>query len=200
MHVANFRENPFTPSEGGQLSWAVDLAIVAGATACIFVTVIPAGLWVHRGQQTAAPVVFAGAGHPDAAEAQAGPTGAPLLWRVRQGASTLYLFGTVSTHHRDLGWTDSRLFQAFDHADSVWFDRVPPPAAEGNLKAERGPALLLSQRAVRLNKPVTELAAPAPATQDVVMTSLWRNGDERALLARSTFLGTVTPGGDTSRL
>lgn len=198
MHVANFRENPLAPPSGGELSWALDAAIIIGAAAAIFVTVIPAGLWVHRGQRTVAPVVFTASGNPDAAEAVAGPTGAPLMWRVSQGQATLYLFASVSSHHRDLGWMDSRLFQAFDGANAVWLDSVPAAPRDGDLNAERGPLLMLAQRAQRLGKPVSDLGQPAPAS-DVVMAGLWRSGDERGLLVRATRTGALDPVADTSR-
>ncbi len=65
----------------------------------------------------AAPVLTA-----DAREAQAGATGAPLLWKVTNGQATVYLFGSVHVLNSGLDWMDPRLFQAFDGADAAWFE------------------------------------------------------------------------------
>lgn len=202
MHVANFIENTARPPKTGQLSWLLDAGIITAATIAIVATVIPAGLWTHRSQNAAAPAVFNAAGDIDAAEANTAAIGAPLLWRVSNGEATVWLFGTVPSHHRDLGWMDPRLFQAFDASKEVWLDNVPPAPREGDLTAERGASLLLTQRAVRLGKPVTALGRPEPvlASEDVVMTSLWRNGDERALLGRAQSLGSLGGGPDAGRV
>ncbi len=202
MHVANFIENTARPPRTGQLSWLLDAGIITAATVAIFATVIPAGLWTHRSQNAAPPAVFNAAGDMDAAEANSGAIGAPLLWRVSDGHATVWLFGTVASHHRDLGWMDSRLFQAFDATHEVWLDTVPPSPREGDLTAERGASLLLSRRAARLNKPVTALGKPerTVASEDVVTTSLWRTGDEHALLARTQFLGKLGSGPDFGRI
>lgn len=43
----------------------------------------------------------------------------PLLWKVEQGASTIYLFGTFHLLSRDVRWQDSRITGAFDSAGEL---------------------------------------------------------------------------------
>ncbi len=69
----------------------------------------------------------------DAREAAAGPTGAPLLWRVKGPKATLYLFGSVHVLRANMGWMDPRLYSAFDSAREVWFE-VPDPYAKTHAK------------------------------------------------------------------
>ena len=69
--------------------------------------------------------------NPDIAEANGPPTGAPLLWVVKDADSTVYLFGSVHILRQNLNWMDPRLFRAFDSADEAWFevpdlDTLPP--------------------------------------------------------------------------
>lgn len=203
MHVStNYAEKTWLPPKGGQLSWLLDTAIIGSAAVCIFATVVPAGIWTHRGQTLNPPSAFVARGDPDATEAAAGPTGAPLLWRVHEGNATVYLFGSVSSRHPDLGWMDPRLFQAFDGADEVWLAHTVRTPALGDLAADRGPSLLLAQRAARLNKHVTMGNASDTFDEDVAMSNLWRMGDERGMVARTGFLGTLGlgQGPDTARL
>lgn len=58
----------------------------------------------------------------DAFEAEAGPTGAPLLWAVHNGKATVYLFGSIHALQANQSWMDPRLFQAFDTAQEAWFE------------------------------------------------------------------------------
>ena len=69
----------------------------------------------------------------DAREAAAGPTGAPLLWRIKGPKATVYLFGSVHVLRANMGWMDPRLYSAFDSAHEVWFE-VPDPYARTHTK------------------------------------------------------------------
>jgi len=69
----------------------------------------------------------------DAREAAAGPTGAPLLWRVKGPKATLYLFGSVHILRANMGWMSPRLYSAFDSANEVWFE-VPDPKVKPHIK------------------------------------------------------------------
>jgi len=97
--------------------------LIAAMAVTAFV-VVASALWAlsplvpHRAGAVPAAVVQT----PDVAEAQAGPTGAPLLWVVKEGGATVYLFGSVHVLRQNLDWMDRRLFQAFDSADQAWFE------------------------------------------------------------------------------
>ena len=69
----------------------------------------------------------------DAREAAAGPTGAPLLWRIKGPHATIYLFGSVHVLRANMGWMDPRLYSAFDSATEVWFE-VPDPKVKPQVK------------------------------------------------------------------
>jgi len=43
----------------------------------------------------------------------------PALWKVRKGATTIYLFGTVHALPADVPWFDGPLAKAFDSSDSL---------------------------------------------------------------------------------
>lgn len=43
----------------------------------------------------------------------------PLLWKIEQGASTLYLFGTFHLLTKDVVWLDDRITSALDSADEL---------------------------------------------------------------------------------
>lgn len=60
--------------------------------------------------------------NPDIAEANGPPTGAPLLWVMKDADTTIYLFGSVHILRQKLNWMDARLFKAFDSADEAWFE------------------------------------------------------------------------------
>jgi uncharacterized protein YbaP (TraB family) len=85
--------------------------------------------------QGAAPVVqpLLTPAQLDAREATAGPTGAPLLWRVKGAKATIYLFGSVHILRANMGWMDPRIYSAFDSAREVWFE-VPDPYAKTHAK------------------------------------------------------------------
>lgn len=197
MHATatNYAESTLEPPKGGQLSWLLDTSIIISAAAAIFVTVIPAGLWTHRGHVLTPPSAFVSGRNPDAAEATAGPTGAPLLWRVQENGATLYVFGAIQSHHGDLNWMDPRLFQAFDTSGEVWLARPVALPKAGDLTADRGPAVLLSQRASVLGKPVKTFGAASTGfDEDITMNTAWRLGDERAMMARAGFDGRLGQG------
>lgn len=46
-------------------------------------------------------------------------TGSPLLWKVEQGDSTLYLLGTFHLLTEDVRWMDDRIASALDSADEL---------------------------------------------------------------------------------
>lgn len=51
--------------------------------------------------------------------ARAGEASAPLLWKVEQGTSTLYLFGTFHLLTEETRWLDARITSALDAADEL---------------------------------------------------------------------------------
>lgn len=54
----------------------------------------------------------------------------PALWMVRDGDTTIYLFGTVHQLKPGLGWFDDEVKAAFDRSDSVELETVLPPQPE----------------------------------------------------------------------
>lgn len=58
-----------------------------------------------------------------AAAAHAGSAAAePVLWKVSDKDSTMYLFGTVHLLKSDLSWRSARFDEAFKSAAEVWFE------------------------------------------------------------------------------
>lgn len=51
--------------------------------------------------------------------ARAGETGSPLLWKIEQGDSTLYLLGTFHLLTEDIHWLDDRITSALASADEL---------------------------------------------------------------------------------
>ncbi|MBW8881306.1 MAG: TraB/GumN family protein, partial [Asticcacaulis sp.] len=186
-------EVSMAPARAGPLAWVRDVGIVATAAVCVAVTTVAAGIALH-GSRNAAPVIaFAGDADPSAAEAQAGPMGAPLLWVVRTETSTVYLFGSVHLMPAGAEWMDQRLFAAFDGADQVWFespnlDRLPPV---GDNRLSAGADAALFRRARVLDKRVGGFERNRSPlgrygtgfSDDGVNVSLdaWRKGDQKAM-------------------
>jgi hypothetical protein len=116
-----------------------DLAIAAAAVAGVALTGIAAlsPKSAPHGQP-AVHTVVAGptAAELDAREAAAGPTGAPLLWRIKGAHANIYLFGSVHVLRANMGWMDPRIYSAFDSAREVWFE-VPDPYAKTHVKPVR---------------------------------------------------------------
>ncbi|WP_084582209.1 TraB/GumN family protein [Sphingomonas azotifigens] len=54
----------------------------------------------------------------------------PALWGVRDGDTTVYLFGTVHLLRPDLRWFGGPVRTAFDRADTLVLELVMPPDAE----------------------------------------------------------------------
>ncbi|MDC7682810.1 TraB/GumN family protein [Asticcacaulis sp. BYS171W] len=59
---------------------------------------------------------------PPKVVAATSPTGAPLMWVLKDEDSTIYLFGSIHALMTGTKWADTRLFQAFDTADEVYFE------------------------------------------------------------------------------
>src|SRR3569623_955334 len=129
--------------KGGQLSWLLDGVIMTAAVAGVFIAVVASGALVHRA--AAAVQVSAVSSGPDK------PAGAPLLWVVREGGASVYLFGSAGDH----AVLDQRVFAAFDTASAAWFETpyyaYVPAAVDG------GADLMLYRRAGDLRIARTEL-------------------------------------------
>lgn len=54
----------------------------------------------------------------------------PALWAVRDGDTTIYLFGTVHLLRPDLRWFQGPVRTAFDASDTLVLELVMPPEAE----------------------------------------------------------------------
>ncbi|MCF4167225.1 TraB/GumN family protein [Zavarzinia compransoris] len=46
----------------------------------------------------------------------------PALWVVRDGDSTVYLFGTMHAVSADFEWADPRVVRAFEQSDELWLE------------------------------------------------------------------------------
>lgn len=104
----------------GTPEWVRDtcIGLLAGALAVMAWTALEPSDVTQRNVPVVLPAVMSA----DAREAVAGPTGAPLLWKVTNGEATVYLFGSVHALPPGVEWMDARLFQAFDTADAAWFE------------------------------------------------------------------------------
>lgn len=49
----------------------------------------------------------------------------PMLWKIEDGDSILYLFGTIHILDPQISWRDARLMQAFAGAQEIWFEIDP---------------------------------------------------------------------------
>jgi uncharacterized protein YbaP (TraB family) len=61
----------------------------------------------------------------------------PALWAVRDGDTTVYLFGTVHLLRPDLRWFDGQVRTAFDASDTLVLELVMPPEAETQALLDR---------------------------------------------------------------
>lgn len=55
----------------------------------------------------------------------------PALWRVRDGDTTVYLFGTIHALRPGLGWFDEAVAKAFQASDEIVVEMVEPQDAGG---------------------------------------------------------------------
>ncbi len=138
MSVEALRQKMRQPGEGPLGPREIVLGVAAVAILALVgvavMTLLPAkpAPVVSPSQVAAAP----SAAMPtqlDAREAAAGPTGAPLLWRVKGPKATVYLFGSVHILRANMGWMSPRLYSAFDSANEVWFE-VPDPTVTPHVK------------------------------------------------------------------
>lgn len=61
----------------------------------------------------------------------------PALWAVRDGDTTIYLFGTVHMLRPELRWFDGPVRTAFDRSDTLVLELVMPPPAETQALLDR---------------------------------------------------------------
>ncbi|MET0238969.1 MAG: TraB/GumN family protein [Sphingobium sp.] len=61
---------------------------------------------------------------------QTGTTAKPALWVVRDADTTVYLFGTIHVLRPDVRWFHGRVKRAFDRADTLVLEVIPPDPAE----------------------------------------------------------------------
>ena len=204
--ITNIQEYQPPVEKTGQLSWMLDLGLLATAAVCVVVTTVGAGLWLNRSREAPAVVLNITAGQdPDMAEAQAGPMGAPLLWVAKKDNATVYLFGSVHLMPPGTVWMDQRLFAAFDSADQVWFetrnlDNLP---AVKDSRVTVGADVALFRRAKLLDKSVGGFEADRsprgkPGTgfsDDGVNVGLeaWHRGDQATMTRHVTILAQSDP-------
>ena len=139
MSIEALRQKMRPPSEWPAGRREIALGIAAAAVAALLgaalVSMEPAGRATPNAhpQLAAANPAAVTPAELDAREAAAGPTGAPLLWRVMGPRATVYLFGSVHILRANMGWMDPRLYSAFDSANEVWFE-VPDPKVTPHVK------------------------------------------------------------------
>ena len=183
--AVSFEDNGVSPPKTGQLSWLLDATIISAAAFGVVAVFLGSSVATYRAKPAVATVaMFATLDNPDAAEAAAGPTGAPLLWVMKDADSTVYLFGSVPAIAGEAKWMDQRLFAAFDTADSAWFETSSYAYVPAH--ADGGADLALYRRADALRKPRLGLdsnRAPAivAAAGLNVPYDAWRLGDQKSL-------------------
>ena len=178
-------------------------SMVTGIAAAVVVGVTAVFAWPHLAPLFAArpaAVVAAVPATPqglDAQEALAGPTGAPLLWKVQKNKATVYLFGSVHVLNAGLKWADPRLYAAFDNAAEAWFEIVD---LDQETAIDKGADHTLFTRAKLMNKRINGLEsfaahagylrptaadAPPDAGEDDpnILAEQWRSGDQKAMTA-----------------
>ncbi len=208
MRVLNYADGVFAKKRKRSYRWMVEAGIIMGAAVGIAVVVPPLGMWWHRSHNPDVTVVtFEAAIDPDTAEAQAGPTGSPLLWVMKAGDSTVYLFGGFnSAGDVASGWMDQRLFTAFDNADTTIFEVGAYPDILPADKVTPRPDAALFHRADALRKMTVGLdkgevdigrVAAEGVTDDgfVLPVDAWRNGDQKALTDILALLAEADPAG-----
>ena len=75
---------------------------------------------------------------------------APALWVVRDADSTIYLFGTVHVLKPDTAWASTRVDQAFDSAQQVWFEVANPDDTAAVMP-------LIQQYGLSMDRPLSSL-------------------------------------------
>ena len=186
----SFEDRVSKGEKTGQLSWLLDSTLISAAALGVIVVFVGTSIITHRAKPAVDTIaMFASFGNPDMAEAAAGPTGAPLLWVVKDknakdGGATVYLFGSVPEIAGEARWMDQRLFGAFDNADSAWFDNGALPYVPAH--ASGGADLVLYRRADALGKGRLALdsnrAPPILAGSGLdVPYDAWRTGDQKAM-------------------
>jgi hypothetical protein len=212
MRVIHYADGAFARKRKRSSRWLVEAGLIMGAAVGIAIVVPPLGMWWHRSHNSDATVVaFSAAADPDAAEAEAGPTGSPLLWVMKAGDATVYLFGglnstgDIASGWMDQRWMDQRLVKAFDNADTVVFEVGAYPDALPADKVTLRPDAALFQRATALRKMTLGLDGDAEAgrvtaegvTDDgfVLPADAWRNGDQKVLTDTLGLLAEADPAG-----
>lgn len=61
----------------------------------------------------------------------------PALWAVRDGGTTVYLFGTVHMLRPDIRWFEGPVRTAFERSDTLVLELVMPPQAETQALLDR---------------------------------------------------------------
>ncbi|MFT4075008.1 MAG: TraB/GumN family protein [Asticcacaulis sp.] len=193
--------------KAGRLSWLLDSALIIGAAFAAASAVIPLGMWWHRSHNPDLTLMtFQASVDPDTAEAQAGPTGTPLLWVLKKADSTVYLFGAFnSSDPIDSGWMDRRLYEAFDNADQALFEVPSFPVILPSDPIMPHPDAFLFQRAQSLRMTVGGLesgdyagrVSAAGVSDDgfVLPVSAWRTGDQKTLTDSLALMAQADPAG-----
>ena len=208
MRVVSYAEGAFAKKRKRSSRWLVEAGIIMGAAIGVAVVVPPLGMWWHRSHNPAATVMaFQAATDPDTMEALAGPTGSPLLWVMKRGDSTVYLFGSFnSTDSIASGWMDQRLFKAFDNAHTAMFEVGAYPDILPADKVTLRPDAALFQRADALRKMTIGLdkgegeigrvtAAGVGDDGFVLPADAWRTGDQKMLTDTLALLAQADPSG-----
>ncbi|ESQ85914.1 hypothetical protein AEAC466_01670 [Asticcacaulis sp. AC466] len=185
MQIANLNESQSPKT--GQLSWMLDSGLAIVAAVAIVAVIVPAGIWLHRSQNPDVTIkAFAVETDPDVTEAQAGPTGSPLLWVLKEADSTVYLFGAPDAGAVSgagmTGWMDRRLFTAFDGANRVFFESANYPQSRPGEKVMPGPESVLFHRARHLTIKTEALGSGVGGVS--LPAAAWRLGDEKAMTER----------------
>lgn len=208
MRAVNYADGVFFKKRKRSTRWLVEAGIIMGAAVGIAVVVPPLGMWWHRSHNPdAVTVAFTPAADPDTAEAGAGPTGSPLLWVMKAGDSTVYLFGGFSSSG-DIasGWMDRRLFTAFDNADTTLFEvGAYPDVLPADVVTLRPDAALyhradaMRKMTVGLDKGASEAGRVTAegVTDDgfVLPVEAWRTGDQKSLTDTLALLAEADPAG-----
>jgi len=207
MRVLNYTEGAFFKKRKRSSRWLVEAGIIMAAAMGIAVVIPPLGMWWHRSHNPdVVTVAFAPETDPDIAEAQAGPTGSPLLWVMKSGDATVYLFGGFSsTGGIESGWMDRRLFTAFDNADAVVFEVGAFPDVLSADAVTLRPDAALFHRANALRKVSIGLDSRDEAgrvtaegvTDDgfALPVEAWRTGDQKSLTDTLAMLAQADPAG-----
>jgi len=163
---------PLLEDKGGQLSWLLDGVLITAAILGVFLAVLGGAAWTHR--------AFAAIRVSEAAASDR-PAGAPLLWVVKEGDATVYLFGSAG----DRAVLDQRVFTAFDNASAAWFET--PYFADLPATANGSADLALYRRAgdLRIARAALdeERVGFTPGQGLSVPQQAWLSGNEQAMTA-----------------